>query len=141
MKENKKTLLWLDDWRNPWDEEIDWMVFSPIGRDVDVVWVKSYKQFTEWITTHGLPDAICFDHDLGKLTEVEMRKLGYSKKEAREKKNMELSGYDCAKWLVDYCMEKNTDIPVFNIQSSNGAGKLNIESYLNNYRKVFRGEK
>lgn len=136
---NKKTLLWLDDWRDPWDTEIDWMVFSPIGRDVNVVWVKSYKQFTEWITTNGLPDAICFDHDLGKLTEVEMRKLGYSKKEAREKKNMELSGYDCAKWLVDYCMEKNTDIPDFNIQSSNGAGKLNIESYLNNYRKVFRG--
>ena len=138
---NKKTLLWLDDWRNPWDEEIDWMVFSPIGRDVNVVWVKSYKEFTEWISTNGLPDAICFDHDLGKLTEVEMRKLGYSKKEAREKKNMELSGYDCAKWLVDYCMEKNTDISGFNIQSSNGAGKLNIESYLNNYRKVFRGEK
>jgi hypothetical protein len=141
MKENKKTLLWLDDWRNPWDEEIDWMVFSPIGRDVDIVWVKTYKEFTEWITNNGLPDAICFDHDLGKLTEVEMRKLGYSKKEAREKKNMELSGYDCAKWLVDYCMNKNIDIPDFNIQSSNGAGKLNIESYLNNYRKIYRGEK
>ena len=39
MERNKKILLWLDDWRNPLDEEIDWMVFSPIGRDVNVVWV------------------------------------------------------------------------------------------------------
>ena len=37
----KRTLLWLDDVRNP--VERDWLVFSPIGRDVDVVWVNTSK--------------------------------------------------------------------------------------------------
>lgn len=36
----KKTLLWLDDRRNPFDTQVDWLIFSPIGRDVDVVWVQ-----------------------------------------------------------------------------------------------------
>lgn len=136
METKKQTLLWLDDWRNPMDPEIDWLVFSPIGRDVEIVWVKSYKEFTAYITANGLPDGICFDHDLGKLTEVEMRKLGYSKEEARKRKNMELTGYDCAKWLTEYCMDNNIkQLPKWNIQSSNEAGKANIDGLLKNFKK------
>ena len=32
---DKKTLIWLDDVRDPLTN--DWLVFSPIGRDVNVV--------------------------------------------------------------------------------------------------------
>ena len=53
----------MDDSRNPWKN--DWLIFSPIGRDVDVTWVMSYNEFTDWIMVNGLPDGICFDHDLG----------------------------------------------------------------------------
>ena len=130
-------LLWLDDYRNPFDKEVDWMVFSPIGRDCEVVWVKSYYEFVKWIENNGLPDAICFDHDLGKLKEIELRNLGYSKAEARKAKAEEKTGYDAAKWLVNYCMEKDCDIPKFNIQSSNPVGKENITSYLMSYHNSF----
>ncbi len=59
----KKVLLWLDDYRNPFED--DWLNFSPIGKDCEVVWVKTYVGFCHWIMVNGLPDGICFDHDLG----------------------------------------------------------------------------
>lgn len=132
-----KKLLWLDDMRCPFNGT--WIdVYSPINTDNIVVeWVKSYYEFTKWIEKNGLPDAICFDHDLGKLTENELLVQGYSKKEARKTKSDEKNGYDCAKWLVDYCMDKNIDVPPFNVHSSNPAGKENIMSYLNNYHNFF----
>ena len=46
-----KKLLWLDDYRNPY--ESDWLIFSPIGRDVDVIWLKSYNEFIEYIEQNG----------------------------------------------------------------------------------------
>lgn len=128
-----KNLLWLDDYRNPFDIETDWLIFSPIGRDVNVNWVKSYYEFCEWIKTNGLPDAICFDHDLGKLIETELLKNGYSKKEARKMKGQEKNGYDCAKFLVEYCLDNNLKIPSYSIQSANPVGRENISCLLENY--------
>lgn len=131
-----KTLLWLDDVRDPNDPDIDWLVFSPIGRDVSVVWVKSYTEFVKYITENGLPDGICFDHDLGKLTEIELLKLGYSKAEARKRKNEEKTGYDCAKWLVDFCMNNHIkSLPAWNMQSANPVGRENIDKILSNFKK------
>lgn len=130
-------LLWLDDYRDPFDKEIDWMIFSPIGRDVEIHWVLSYLEFVQWIKQHGLPDAICFDHDLGGDIKQNLIKQGYSKRKAKEiRKNMELpNGYDCAKWLVDYCLDNNLNIPAFNIQSANPVGKENIQKLLESFNK------
>ena len=108
---NNKVLLWLDDYRDPMSN--DWLNFSPIGKDIEVVWVKDYNEFIGWINTNGLPDGICFDHDLGEG----------------------LNGYDCAKWLVEYCMEHNLGLPKWNIQSSNPVGRENINCLLNNFLK------
>ncbi len=105
-----KRLLWLDDYRNPLEN--DWLVFSPIGRDVEVSWVKSYQEFVSWVHLNGLPDGVCFDHDLGE----------------------EKTGYDAAKWLVEYCLDYNLDLPKWNIQSSNPVGKENIECLLENFK-------
>ena len=60
-----KTLIWLDDIRDPTDTRMDWLAYSPIGREVEVVWIKDYFQFKKWVLKNGLPDGICFDHDLG----------------------------------------------------------------------------
>lgn len=109
-----KTLLWLDDVRDPKNNKIDWLVFSPIGRNINVHWVKSYQEFIEWITKNNLPDAICFDHDLGDLDK---------------------SGYDCSKWLVEYHQNIGGTFPVFSSQSANPVGRENILSYLKNYLK------
>ena len=43
-----KKLLWLDDYRNPFED--NWLNFSPIPiNQLEVVWVKSYNEFVEWI--------------------------------------------------------------------------------------------
>ena len=132
-----KTLLWLDDYRDPFDKEIDWMVFSPIGRDVNIVWVKSYKEFCDYIKYKGLPDGICFDHDLGEDENSIRISKGMNKKQSRKLKQLEKTGYDCAKYLVDYCMDNEKPLPLYNIQSSNPAGKENIDALLKNYIKYY----
>ena len=132
---DKKTLIWLDDVRDPLTN--DWLVFSPIGRDVNVVWVKSYYDFTIWIEKNGLPDAICFDHDLGEDIAIERIKKGLSKRQARLLKRETMSGMDCAKWLVEYCIDNNLPIPQYNIQSANPVGKENIDMLLKNYIKTY----
>ena len=115
----KKTLLWLDDCRDPHDTRVDWLVFSPIGRDVDVVWVQYVDDFFGYINQHGLPDAICFDHDLA------------------EDSYDERTGYDCAKYVVDYCLKHDLDIPAYNIQSSNPVGRENIQHLMDNYHAYY----
>lgn len=109
-----KTLLWLDDWRDPFKKNGEWLMFSPIGRDVDVVWVVNYQEFVDYIMGHGLPDAICFDHDLG--DEV-------------------LTGYDCAKWLVNYCLDNNKPLPKYGMQSANSVGRDNIKGLFLSFDK------
>lgn len=111
---NMKTLLWLDDYRNPYNVNEEWLIFSPI-KNPNTIWVKNYNDFINWILINGLPDAICFDHDLGEI----------------------YSGFDCAKWLVEYCIDNNLKLPLWNCQSANPVGRENINSLLNNYNKYY----
>jgi hypothetical protein len=127
-----KTLLWLDDIRDPLQD--DWLVFSPIT-PTEVVWVKSYQQFVDWIIKNGLPEAICFDHDLGMEVALAARAEGMSKRKSRVLKQQEKTGFDCAKWLVDYCLDTDKPLPLYNIQSANPVGKENIDSLLKNFIK------
>lgn len=131
-----KTLLWLDDYRNPYDEKIDWLVFSPIGIDVEIHWVKNYNQFIDWITENGLPDGICFDHDLAdehyrpSMYDEDRHYTGYYTDGTFKEK----TGFDCAKWLVEYCMNNDRKLPLYAVQSANPVGKENIIMYLENYK-------
>lgn len=126
-------LLWLDDIRNPLEN--DWLTFSPIEQPFDCVWVKSYPEFTDWINKNGLPDGICFDHDLGMDVAIKAREKGMSKRKSRQLKQLEKTGYDCAKWLVEYCMDNNLKLPKYNIQSANPVGKENIDGLLQSFLK------
>lgn len=105
-----KRLLWLDDARNPLTS--DWLVFSPIPHPFQTYWVQSYIEFINWIENNGIPDAICFDHDLG----------------------TEATGYDAAKWLCMYCETTGAKFPLYSIQSANSIGRDNIRSYIENYK-------
>lgn len=127
-----KTLLWLDDYRDPYNKEVDWLVFSPLSReDLKVYWAKSYDSFVHFITNEGLPDAICFDHD---LSDFQAFKAGYPDlMEDVPTPITEKTGFDCAKWLIDYCMDNNKPLPLYNIQSANPVGKENIDKLLKNY--------
>lgn len=114
-----KKILWLDDYRNPYElmTYIKMAYPSMVKEPNVIIWVKSYNEFVEYITNHGLPDAIGFDHDL-----------------ADEGPN-EKTGYDAAKFLVEYCLENNADLPEFESQSTNPAGRENIINLLNNFKR------
>ncbi len=107
---SSQTLLWLDDERDP--SESRWKEYFPIGNS-QVIWLKSFDEFVQWISNNGLPDAICFDHDLG---------IGPN-------------GFDAAKWLTDYCLDSGASLPAWNIQSANPIGKENISSLLHSFKR------
>lgn len=122
-----KTLLWLDDYRDPMEGQ--WLVFSPIKESAyEVHWVKSYNEFVGWIQGNGLPTAICFDHDL-----ADEHKIDLDEYEGERMIYTEKTGYDCAKWLVNYCLDNKKDLPLYNIQSGNPVGKKNIDELLKNF--------
>jgi len=136
-----KVLLWLDDLRNPF--LADWVLqYAPdFAYDEGVIiWVKNYDEFIEWIQENGLPYKIAFDHDLGEDKAIERVKNGMNKKTARLIKKETPSGFSCAKWLVDYCMDEDIDLPNWTVQSANPVGRDNINGILNNYRN-FRNDK
>lgn len=128
-------LLWLDDLRNP--HEGKWIDdFAPeFLNSGSIIWVLSYEEFVGWIKENGLPKKICFDHDLGEDVAIKLVSNGFNKKKAREVKKLAKSGYDCAKWLVDFCLDKGLQIPDWNVQSANPVGKENINGILSNAKK------
>ena len=117
-----------------------WLVFSPIkSMAFDVHWVKSYKEFVAWIEKNGLPTGICFDHDLADehhSTDVlaldEDGDYSTLYEAFREK-----TGFHAAKWLVDYCMDNNQPLPLYNIHSANPVGKENIDRLLKNFIQFY----
>lgn len=135
-REKINILLWLDDIRDPYQST--WIEdYAPdyIGMEMNIIWVKSYYEFTSWINKNGLPAMVCFDHDLGEDVAIDLVKKGVLKRKAREFKRLEKTGYDCAKWLVELCMDKDIDFPKYEVQSANIVGKENIISLINNFKK------
>jgi len=88
--------------------------------------VRSHNEFVDFVTNNGLPDFISFDHDLADIH----YSMDFSK--SLENQGTEKTGYDCAKWLANYCMDNNLMIPQFVVHSQNPVGKQNIQSYLDN---------
>jgi hypothetical protein len=48
----------------------------------------------------------------------------------------EKTGYDCAKWLVEYCVEHGLKFPEYVVHSMNPVGKENILSYVRQAQTV-----
>jgi len=118
MKEKK---LFLDDIRNPKSD--GWEI------------VRNYEDFVKYITENGLPDEISFDHDLGDDIARENVENGMSKKKARALKKESKSGYDCAKWLCEYCWGNGIPLPTWNVHSANPVGRDNIIAILQSFEK------
>lgn len=111
-------ILFLDDFRNG-ELYVKELMDEDCYPNKEIFQVYNYEQFTDWIEKNDLPDWIFFDHDLGE----------------------EKTGYDAAKWLINYCMSKNVDIPNYQIQSSNIVGKMNIHNALKCYSEWFKEQK
>jgi hypothetical protein len=115
-------VLWLDDLRDPSQGQFKIWLNLAFGEKLDVTWVKNYDEFVKYFKKNEMPYAISFDHDLGnELTDHP---------ELNEK-----TGLDCAKWIVDYCMNNAVRLPKYFVHSANPVGRENIQSYLDNYLK------
>ena len=105
--------------------------------DINVVWVKSYNEFVNYITTNGIPDQLWFDHDLNDVDyQLYHKNGGYQHKDIDYSEYKEKTGFHCADWLVNYCLDNNliltSDIYA---HSMNVKGRENIKGILNNFKK------
>ena len=127
----KKYKLFLDDKRVPSD--VFNYIKNPIYLDEDWAVVTNYNDFVQVIEERGIPDVISFDHDLADFHYGVQDHLDQDYYNLCEEK----TGYHCAQWLLEYCMNNSVDPPMATlIHSMNGPGRLNIQSLFTTYRKV-----
>ena len=119
--------LFLDDERIP--THVTWV---DIPKDQHYSVVRNYQEFVDLITLRGLPKFVCYDHDLGSAHYGH----GLNGDDIPYDSYTEKTGYDAAKWLVNYCMNKGIKHPPYVVHSMNPVGKLNIESYIESYNKT-----
>lgn len=100
--------------------------------------VRNYNQFIQFIRQRGLPAFISFDHDLADEHYKEGKKTNFA--EFDYTKVTEKTGYDCAKWLVDYCLDKKLPLPKWQVHSMNPCGRENINKLLENFAEFQRRE-
>ena len=126
--------LFLDDIRMP----IDCLEYTKQKMFVEKEWVivRNYNEFFQWIQTNGLPLFISFDHDLADThyTPEPLWTDYKASKEWQEKQvHQEKTGYECAKWLVDYCIDNNLKCPGYYCHSMNPVGKDKIVGLLRSF--------
>lgn len=126
--------LFLDDERMPGD--VTWVqIGAPktYNENKTINWniVRSYNDAVSWVLTNGFPDIISFDHDLG-ADEFDTNEIGQV---VLIKSSNEKTGYDFAKFLIEYDMDTHT-MPKefsFTVHSKNPIGSKNIQILLDNY--------
>ena len=133
-----KKKIYLDDVRTPIDSS--WEV------------VRDFNQFCAKVQELGLSEIECisFDHDLGPTAMREYFNNVYKHGELDYDNIQEKTGYDCAKWLVNYYYDNLSDVnmddepvviweprkinfPDCYVHSANVVGAYNIIGYLENF--------
>lgn len=99
--------------------------------DNDWIVVRSYDDFVDVITTKGLPIFISFDHDIADKNYVKILNKQTDYSNFREK-----TGFECVKWLIDYCLDNNLEFPDYFVHSYNSVGSKNIISYIENFKRT-----
>jgi len=126
--------LFLDDVRNPINCTAYMRPANIYLEDWDVV--RTYDEFVDYITKNGVPDEISFDHD---LSDEHYDPSMYESTDKYTKKYdsfKEKTGYDCAKWLSEYCIKNVIPMPKCYVHSMNPVGRDNIQSVLNTLNKI-----
>lgn len=130
--------LFLDDERFP--KDVTWVNLPAVK------WIiaRSYEDFVRIITENGLPEHVSFDHDLAdehykEYISANNKLLLDSSKRIRYETFREKTGYDCAKWLAQYCIDKTLPLPLYYLHSMNGIGCGNMFSVLESARKIING--
>ncbi len=94
--------------------------------------VRSYNEFVDTINKLGSPTFVSYDHDLSDAHYGH----GLRGDNIPYDSYTEKTGYDCAKFLIEYCMKKGVKHPLYQVHSMNPVGKVNIISYVESYNKT-----
>ena len=117
--------LFLDDERYP--KNVKWVNLPSYPWTI----VRSYDDFVKVIEKQGIPNFISYDHDLSveAYNEANFQKfLKFDYSKLKEK-----TGMDCAKFLVQKCIDLNVSHPDYCVHSMNPIGAENIRRYIENY--------
>ena len=128
--------LFLDDVREP-----NQVFKTTTNKEWEIA--RNYANFVEIVMEKGLPFMVSFDHD---LADEHYRPSMYDKdkhytKYYNDGTFKEMTGYHAAQWLVTYCLDKNVDLPKWNVHSMNPIGKENITGLLTSYEKFRNSSK
>jgi hypothetical protein len=132
MKDKKTYNLFLDDFRNVSDAHN----YLPIPEYAleDWVVVRNYYAFISVIQGKGIPEIVSFDHD---LADIHYKKQNFD----YDAPDYEKTGYHCAKWLIEYCIDNELELPKrIIIHSMNPYGSRNIKSLFDTYNKIYGKE-
>ncbi len=132
-KTTKSYKIFIDDERMPSDSA-NYMSDHIKYRKWDWTIIRSFDQLVEFIEKEGIDNIeyVSYDHDLADTH------YNYTKEWGNEEfydTMKEKTGYECAKLIVDKCMDKNVPHPPFDVHSMNTVGRLNIFKYIQNYNK------
>jgi hypothetical protein len=126
--------LFLDDERIP--QNVTWVNLPSVNWTI----VRNYNQFVDIIEKQGIPEIISFDHDLADEHYMEYTAAHDSKSPTKGRINYdklkEKTGYECAKWLAQYCIDNSHTIPEYYIHTMNPIGGMNILSILESAKQV-----
>lgn len=123
-KQQNNICLFLDDERNP--EDVTWISYPA---NIEFVVVRNYAEFVAYLNENEIPSFISFDHDLADFNE------------AREGLYKERTGHDCVKYFCNHFADSDKFIEHFPetfYHTNNVIGKTNMESYVNNFKKVMK---
>ena len=110
--------LFLDDERLP--QSVTWV---DLPAPPEWVIARTYTQFVAIIQKQGMPAFVTFDHDLDSESGVV---------------DAHKTGMDCARWLVEHCMDTGEVLPAYQVHSYNSVGKQNILGLLDGYARFCR---
>ena len=127
--------LFLDDERFP--QDVTWVKLPPHNWTI----VRNYADFVRTIENKGLPAEIAFDHDLGFEHYTALHTTSKLFNGIIDYNSFkEKTGYDCTKWLIEFCLEKNLPFPKFYVHSMNPIGKQNIINAVNSFKDFCRND-
>jgi len=129
--------IFLDDERDPYKVshvQLPLLPWTVVRNYTD--FVRIIEQY--YIDFNKLPEFIAFDHD---LAPEHYRQSMYNPDEHYSDYYtngtfLEKTGYDAAKWLIEFCDKKGLDIPEYMVHSMNPIGKKNIISIIESYNKI-----
>lgn len=126
--------IFLDDIRTPIDD-YNWVV------------IRNYDEFVTLINDIGdlgKIELISLDHDLGE-TAIKEYFVSQTTYKINYNRILEKTGLDCAKYLVDYYLDRvekdrvisksKINFPEVRVHSANPIGSANIIGYINNFLK------